>query len=858
MTDQLDHDEHHIEPSLTTSRYSRLTLAPATRRTTVTTTTTTTVHFEPIILPSPALPRISYSGNPHASGSAWTEETHADEDSMALDENTDRFVWPSQSTLDGKRYPLAAQPVPASLRQFQLKLGALTGVLERDVITAMPNDSHLPSGQTTLATSQPHAESRSSGPPRKRMRGSYTPTRDEANEALRSSLYDSLPSPLISPKTEDQQPELTSAPAHAQRKLVSPSGAAPPGETTIQRQIVGDPLDLGDGRELAALLSLPQLVERFASYPSSLQSHILYSLLQRSPIPVIQSMHAITSFALKRDFLTDLPPELAVLILCHLDIKSLSKASRVSHRWRQLINGEGKIWQRRLQDDDLWVGGDSEANEAKSLELGERLSDQEKFYQLWINGEWDEHYDREAAAIPTAGKIEAVRRPVRARSADREDAREDRATAQEELRKDLLISKHGHPFKLVYQERVLRKRRWASVQPHRVVFPGESNAVVTCLQFDSDKIVSASDEHAINIFHTKTGALIKKLEGHGGGVWALEYVGNVLVSGSTDRTVRVWNLATGACTHVFHGHTSTVRCLQIVRPQNVNPDPQGEPVWEPPYPLIVTGSRDSYLRVWKLPPMDRHKASDPYVPMSPSDPDVTQDVTTNVHHLYLLAGHRNPVRALAAHGRTLISGSYDTTVRVWDLLTGSCLFTFEGHQSKVYSVVYDHARQQCASGSMDGTVRLWSTATGECVRVLEGHESLVGLLGLSCNFLVSAAADATLRVWDPISGECKKVLTAHQGAITCFQHDDFKVVSGSDGSLKLWDIRDGTFTRDLITNLTGVWQVGFFKQLCVIVVQREGQSEYNVLDFGDVSSKHLLQLQRDSLALRGSTSSDCS
>ena len=66
-----------------------------------------------------------------------------------------------------------------------------------------------------------------------------------------------------------------------------------------------------------------------------------------------------------------------------------------------------------------------------------------------------------------------------------------------------------------------------------------------------------------------TGQLIRSLEGHQGGVWALAATKDTLVSGSTDRTVRIWDLKTGNCTHVFGGHTSTVRCLAIVKPEIV-------------------------------------------------------------------------------------------------------------------------------------------------------------------------------------------------------------------------------------------------------------------------------------------------
>lgn len=133
---------------------------------------------------------------------------------------------------------------------------------------------------------------------------------------------------------------------------------------------------------------------------------------------------------------------------------------------------------------------------------------------------------------------------------------------------------------------------------------------------------------------------------------------------------------------------------------------------------------------------------------------------------------------------------------------------------------------------MDSSVRIWNLGTGQCVHVLTGHTSLVGLLGLSNSYLVSAAADSTLRVWDPSSGELLHTLAAHTGAITCFQHDEFKILSGSDGTLKMWDIRDGSNARDLLTGITGVWQVVFDGRWCVAASNRHDATFLDVWDFG--------------------------
>ena len=151
----------------------------------------------------------------------------------------------------------------------------------------------------------------------------------------------------------------------------------------------------------------------------------------------------------------------------------------------------------------------------------------------------------------------------------------------------------------------------------------------------------------------------------------------------------------------------------------------------------------------------------------------------------------------------------------------------------VYSVVLDPTRNIACSSSMDGTIRVWdlNTQPGTERFMLIGHTSLVLRLGLSASYLVSAA-DSMLRVWDPDTGEMKHTLAAHNGAITCFQHDEFKVLSGSDGVLKIWDIRDGSVVRDLLTGIVCVWQVVFEGRWCVAASNREDATVLDIWDFG--------------------------
>lgn len=55
-------------------------------------------------------------------------------------------------------------------------------------------------------------------------------------------------------------------------------------------------------------------------------------------------------------------------------------------------------------------------------------------------------------------------------------------------------------------------------------------------------------------------------------------------------------------------------------------------------------------------------------------------------------------------GNTFASGSCDKMVLIWDMRTGQCVQSFEGHQSDINSVKYHPSGDAVATGSDDATV----------------------------------------------------------------------------------------------------------------------------------------------------------
>jgi len=168
-----------------------------------------------------------------------------------------------------------------------------------------------------------------------------------------------------------------------------------------------------------------------------------------------------------------------------------------------------------------------------------------------------------------------------------------------------------------------------------------------------------------------------------------------------------------------------------------------------------------------------------------------------------LHGHSHFVQdvVISSDGQFALSGSWDGTLRLWDLNTGNSTRRFVGHTKDVLSVAFSADNRQIVSGSRDKTIKLWNTL-GECKYTIqadgEGHSEWVSCVrfspAINNPIIVSCGWDKMVKVWHLNNCKLRTSLIGHTGylnTVTVSPDGSLCASGGKDGVAMLWDLSEG-------------------------------------------------------------------
>jgi len=268
-----------------------------------------------------------------------------------------------------------------------------------------------------------------------------------------------------------------------------------------------------------------------------------------------------------------------------------------------------------------------------------------------------------------------------------------------------------------------------------------------------------------------------------------------IVSGSSVSAIRIWDLRRDPETSgmmlggglgqiTLTGHSATVRCLHLAGSR------------------LASGSNDSSIKLWEL---------------------AVRPTWSHIACRRTLLGHANTVRCLQMDldADSLISGSYDATLRMWSPETGVCIRTLRGHTDAVLCLQYSAHERRLLSGSSDQSIRVWdervnNSGDGGCsLSIHNAHDSAVTCLRFDRERIVSGSVDRTLKMWDVRTGKCLhtidwKAAEGHTGVVRCLQTDAWRIVSAADDrTIKVWRLGSGERICTLQGHTDGVTCVQF-------------------------------------------------
>jgi WD40 repeat protein/tRNA A-37 threonylcarbamoyl transferase component Bud32 len=196
----------------------------------------------------------------------------------------------------------------------------------------------------------------------------------------------------------------------------------------------------------------------------------------------------------------------------------------------------------------------------------------------------------------------------------------------------------------------------------------------------------------------------------------------------------------------------------------------------------------------KIHPSSTHVRPDPAAVATPAPKKQSTPAPVPGTTLYIYRGHTQAIKSVAwVSDQRVVSGSLDSTVRIWDAITGNNLLVYRGHKTKVEALAASPDDTYIASGDGSGKIHIWDTTTGNdrfAPISTTGASSVRGVSWSPDGHSIANGDDNSIvSIWAIQTGERLFSYRGHQGPIrsVAWSPNGQLLASGSvDKTVQIW------------------------------------------------------------------------
>ncbi|KAH3732925.1 F-box and WD-40 domain protein 7 [Pelomyxa schiedti] len=169
-------------------------------------------------------------------------------------------------------------------------------------------------------------------------------------------------------------------------------------------------------------------------------------------------------------------------------------------------------------------------------------------------------------------------------------------------------------------------------------------------------------------------------------------------------------------------------------------------------------------------------------------------------------GHTNYITCFQFYRSLLVSGSADTTLRIWRSTDPDNSRVLAGHTGPISCVQFNEIMVGSGGGGADTTVRLWDITTATQLAVLN-HTRPVHSLRFDGQTFISGGSDGTAKLWDSRTNTCSRTINTGTMAVHTIHLDEHDIYTGSAHGVRIWDTRNNYIARQTLSTPATCFQV---------------------------------------------------